>query len=251
MDPGVKERFIKLWKAYFAGAELPIAFYYTNEEQAVRIWKSAAHRCIFADMIEVRKGKSVSLDAHSIGCGGGKRYCGFLQELSPYFDFFLSCGLPGKVEGERYKKTPALVREFLKQVPEFRAPGRYIVFKRWDNLEEYDYPDVVIFFAGADVLSGLFALANFDRPDLNGVFAPFGAGCGTTIMYPYLEKDADVPRGVLGTFDISARPFVPADVLTFAVPFPRFIQMLDNMEESFLTTASWKKIRRRLQKTPA
>jgi len=30
----------------------------------------------------------------------------------PHFEYFLSCGIPGKLEGERYKKSPELVKEF-------------------------------------------------------------------------------------------------------------------------------------------
>jgi hypothetical protein len=47
-------------------------------------------------------------------------------------------------------------------------------------------------------------------------------------------------------FDVSARPFVPADVLSFAVPMKKFIGMIDNMEESFLITGSWKKVQKRI-----
>jgi hypothetical protein len=53
-----------------------------------------------------------------------------------------------------------------------------------------DDPEVVIFFAQPDVLSGLFTLANYDEADPNGVFAPFAAGCGSIVHYPYLEKDS-------------------------------------------------------------
>ncbi len=115
-------------------------------------------------------------------------------------------------------------------------------------LEETDEPAVAIFFAKPDVLAGLFTLANYDEVERNGVIAPFGAGCGSIVMYPYLEKDAERPRAVLGMFDVSARPFVPKEVLTFSVPMNKFDRMIDNMEESFLTTPSWKKVKKRISK---
>lgn len=114
-------------------------------------------------------------------------------------------------------------------------------------LEESDEPDVVVFFAQPDVLSGLFTLANFDVGELNGVFSPFSAGCGSIVQYPYLEKESDCPRAVVGMFDISARPFVPEDVLSFSVPMNKFITMVDNMQESFLITPSWGKIQMRIK----
>ncbi|MBN2375558.1 MAG: DUF169 domain-containing protein [Sedimentisphaerales bacterium] len=154
--------------------------------------------------------------------------------------------MPGKLEGERYKKTPDLVKQFVEQAPEFKAPAKYIIFKRWDMLEESDDPEVVIFLAHPDILSGLFTLANFDESRPDGVWVPFGAGCGSIVQYPYLEMSLDHPRAVLGTFDVSARPFISQNDLSFSVPMNRFITMIENMSESFLITNSWKAIRKRI-----
>jgi len=49
-------------------------------------------------------------------------------------------------------------------------------------------------------------------------------------------------------FDVSARPWVPPNVLTFAVPFKRFVEMVSYMDESFLITKSWEKVKRRIAK---
>jgi hypothetical protein len=132
-------------------------------------------------------------------------------------------------------------------MPKFKAPSEFIVFKRWDMLEDSDNPEVAIFFSPPDVLSGLFTLANFDEVEPNRVFAPFAAGCGSIVHYPYLEKDSDRPRGVLGMFDVSARPCVPLEVLTFSIPMNKFISMTENMEESFLITPSWSKVNKRIK----
>jgi hypothetical protein len=61
-----------------------------------------------------------------------------------------------------------------------------------------------------------------------------------------LEKDSKRTRAVLGLFDVSARPFVPATVLTFSVPMNKFLRMINNMEESFLITDSWKRVQKRI-----
>jgi len=199
MDTKIKEKFISHWEKYFKGAELPITFYYTNEVQGAEAVKpSSKHRCIFADLCKVRTGKSLYFDAESIGCFGGKRYLGFSTEVMENFEYFLSCGIPGKLEGERYKKTPELVKETMCEP--------------------------------------------------NGVFAPFAAGCGSIVQYPYLEKDSDHPRGILGMFDVSARPFIPENILSFSVPMNRLVEMIGNMEESFLITQSWAKINKRIKK---
>ncbi len=247
MDAKRKEEFVRLWGKYFPGADLPITFYYTDQPPSADLVKPpAGHRCIFADLVKVRTGQSLCFDVRSIGCFGGQRYTGFSDKLMPNFEYFLSCGIPGKLEGERYKKTPEIVKSLMEKAPKFKAPGKFIVFRRWDKLEASDEPEVVIFFARPDVLSGLFTLAGFDIADPNGVFTPFSAGCGSIIQYPYLERSSDSPRAVIGMFDVSARPFIPEDLLSFAVPMNKFERMIDNMDESFLITPSWAKIQKRI-----
>ncbi|MBW1678251.1 MAG: DUF169 domain-containing protein [Deltaproteobacteria bacterium] len=249
MNQETKQSFLNLWHKYFADAELPMAFYYTNEETEEELVSAeTANRCLIANLIRVRQGMPLRFNADSIGCGGGQRYCGFTYTLRENFEYFLSCGIPGKVEGERYKKSPELVKEVMSRWPKFQAPGKFIVFKRWDQLQESDRPEVVIFFAKPDVLAGLFTLASFDEVEADGVIAPFGAGCATIVQYPYLEKDSGRPRCVIGMFDISARPYVPAGTISFAAPMNKFIRMVENMEESFLITSSWGVIHRRMEK---
>jgi uncharacterized protein (DUF169 family) len=249
MDSKFRERFTTLWREYFDGAELPISFYYTDDPRPLEPVKApTVHQCLIGVLAKVRNGQSLCFDGDSIGCGGGKRYTGFTQEMRPNFEYFLSCGIPGEMEGERYKKSPELVREVMKRMPQFKAPAKFIVFKRWDSLGESDHPDVVIFYAKPDVLSGLFTLINYDEVEQNGVLTPFAAGCGSIVLYPYLEKDAQRPRGVIGMFDVSARPYVNKEELTFAVPMAKFRRMVENMEESFLITPSWAKVKKRISK---
>ena len=248
MDMQLKEDFIRLWKKYFNNAELPITFYYTDEEGHADLVKAGSvPRCVIGALSKVLEGSPLCFNAGSIGCLGGRRYLGFEEKIMPNFEYFLSCGIPGKLEGERYKKTPALVREAMKYSPVFKAPARYSVFKRWDNLKARDNPQVVIFFTKPDVLSGLYNLANFDTADPNAVVAPWGSGCSSIIQDPYLENDSANPRAVIGMFDTSARPFVATDELSFSVPMKKFTAMVGNMEESFLITKSWKVIQKRIK----
>jgi len=238
-----------MWARYFPNAELPLGFYYTHDPGKVPAANQVKPgHCIFSQLEAVRRGQALFFSESTVGCGGGKRYLGFSQELRPNFEYFLSCGIPGKMEGERYKKTPEMVQQLLEKMPSFAAPAPYIVFKRWDQLAETDQPTVVIFFESPDVISGLFTLANFDELDLNAVIAPFGSGCASIVQYPLTEAQSATPRCVLGTFDVSARPHVPGGVLTFAVPWQKMVRMLENVEESFLTIQSWEFIRQRLAK---
>jgi len=247
MDLQFRAYFSARWEKYFASAELPITYFYTNQPREDDLQESTRQgRCLICNLIPVRAGRAFVYSADTPGCTGGKRYTGFSQKLRTNFEYFLSCGIPGELEGERYKKTPQLVQKHLKRNPPFQAPAKYLVFKRWDRLAEDEQPVAVIFFAPPDVLSGLFTLANYDYAGPDGVIAPMGSGCASIINYPYLEAASDAPRCVLGMFDVSARPCVPENTLTFTVPMPRFEQIARNMDESFLITKSWDEVRDRL-----
>ncbi len=243
-----KEKFLELWEKYFGVAELPIVFYYHKDIQhANYVIRAKGRSCLICELAKVRKGESLAYDAESIACSGAKRYLGYAETIRPNFEYFLSCGIPNQMEGERYIRTPEMVLELQKNQQTIKdAKDHYIIFKRWDALEESDEPAVVIFFAKPDVLSGLFTLVNFDQSEPNSTFTPFGAGCGSIVHYPYLEKDAERPRAVIGMFDPSARPCVEKDILSFAVPMIKFEKMIDYMEESFLITETWSKVRKRI-----
>lgn len=251
MNKSTRDNFIAKWGKYLGKVELPITFYYTDDPGSADVVKpGSVHRCIIAAVQDVREGRDMCFTAEAIGCFGGKRYTGFTQKVMPNFDYFLSCGIEGKLEGERYKKSPELVKLAMQHQQPFQAPRRYIVFKRWDRLEEDDSPEVVIFFAAPDLLAGLFTLANFDQEEPNGVITPFGSGCSAIVYHPYFQRESQHPKAVVGMFDISARPFVGENELTFCVPISRFLEMADNMDESFLVTRSWQTVKQRIAQKP-
>lgn len=246
MDTKLRDKFLILWKQYFGSADLPLAFYYAEGDGGAE-WaeKPKGWSCIICDLAKVRKGASQVYNPERITCGGGKRYLGYTDKLRPGFEYFLSCGNEN-MEGERYLRTPDHVKEFLKYQKSLPVGGKNLIFKRWDKLEEHDNPEVVVFFATPDVLSGLFTLANFDQTEPNSTFTPFGSGCSSIIHYPYLETMNERQRAVIGMFDPSARPCVPANTLTFAVPMRKFETMVSYMEESFLITSTWSSVRKRI-----
>jgi uncharacterized protein (DUF169 family) len=250
MDTALQERFTALWAKYFDGAQLPICLFYSDAEAYSRLLRPIKdHVCMIGQLALPRRGEDIAFTAETLGCAGGKRFLGYSAQIRPGFEYFLSCGIPGKMEGERYKKTPELALAFAKDAPVLKAPAQYAVFKRWDRLAAEERPEVVIFFAPPDVLSGLFTLANFAEKDLQGVIAPFGPGCAAIAWYPYQQGQTPQPRAVLGMFDVSARPFVSEQTLSFAVPMAKFTRMIEDMEESFLITGSWTKVRSRIAKS--
>ncbi len=249
MDIQLKQQFLDRWHQYFGDAPLPVVFWYSDniDEDIEDNEPSEGWSCFIGDLAKVRNGRSIAFNREAIGCGGGRRYLGFDKDVGPGFEYFLSCGNE-EIKGERYLRTPGLVKKFLENAPYIPASASRIVFKRWDKLVEGDLPEVVIFFASPDVLSGLFTLSGYDRGDLHGSVAPFGSGCASIIQYPLAERREADPRGIIGMFDVSARPFVPAGTLSFAVPFERFTRMVHYMDESFLVTEDWDKVKKRINK---
>ncbi len=195
-----------------------------------------------------QKGETVFFDTDHVGCFGGGYYMGFQEIPRQNIEYFLSCGIPGEMEGERYIKNPETAREYFASVRPRKAPRKYCIFKALDRLAAIEEPEVVIFFAAPDVLSGLFTLTNYAAERFDAVSIPFSSGCGAILTHPLKEAENKNPRAVLGLFDVSARPFVEPDILTLAMPTRLFLSLLDNQDESFLITRSWEAVRGRIEK---
>ncbi|MGL5512359.1 MAG: DUF169 domain-containing protein, partial [Sporomusa sp.] len=66
-------------------------------------------------------------------------------------------------------------------------------------------------------------------------------------LIPWNEATAqEQSRAVVGMTDISARPVIDADLLSFSVPFAMFTEMEDNVPGSFLDKHAWHKVAKRL-----
>jgi uncharacterized protein (DUF169 family) len=244
------------WRKYFNGAALPIVFFYSDDERYAALLQPKPTRasglyCLMGQLNAARRGEDLAFSKDTIGCFGGLRYAGYKTTYSPDFKYFLSCGIPGKMEGERYKKSPEIVERIIREMPPRKAEAKYIVFKRWDRVGEDESPQVVVFYGRPDVIAGLFTLANFRNAGDHGVVTPFSSGCGVVIGQPMTEAKKENPRAVLGLFDPSARPFIEGNTLTIAVPIKKFLEMAEDVDESFLITPTWDKVLHRIKKDSA
>ncbi len=119
MNEKLKMDFADKWKKYFKGAELPFVFFYSDDKRYESILmplKPETERmCMISQLNIVRRGKNLAFTKDTVICQGGLRYSGFRMGMRPNFRYFLSCGIPGKLEGERYKKTPEIVDEAMKE----------------------------------------------------------------------------------------------------------------------------------------
>jgi len=243
------EESLKRFRETLGLQESPLGIYYTNEKPEGVAPKEGISGCMIGLLQNARKkGTTVYFDKAHFGCPGGAYYMGFFESPRPDIEYFLSCGIPGEMEGERYIKTPERAREYFAKMIPRRAPATYCVFKPIEKFQTEEKPEVVVFFSSPDILAGLFTLTNYALERTDAVHAPFGSGCGTILTYPLKEAGKEQPRAILGMFDVSARPMVEKDFLTFSMPYFIFLKLLQNVSGSFLETESWKKVLQRIQR---
>lgn len=230
----------------------PVALIFADEkpEQAIEFAKGDRN-CVISLFTAASLGKVAVFSKDTCGCPGARVGLGFTDSYDHVpggIEYFLSHGRgEGYPEGEAYIKTPELAREFADQLPLACIPTKYVVVKPIDDVDvEVETPAMVVFFCEPDQLSALVVLANYGRPGSDNVIIPFGAGCHTVCLIPYAQSKEEKPRAVVGITDISARPMVDQNVLSFTVPFDMFKEMEADVPGSFLEKSDWKKVRDRI-----
>ncbi len=227
-------------------SDRPIGFHYTNKppEGSVTVTKKS-RVCIYPFLNQVRKGKTVFFAKEWKACRGGAFYLGYKKSLMPKAGMFISTGIPNLMPGERYKKDPELGEEVVALMEHVPAGGDFIVFRPLGEFEHDAPPEAAVIFGNADVMGALLFLANFSRPGKDNVMVQFSSGCYSLFTEPRIQARRDVPKAVLGSFDVSCRPYLDPCTLTFAAPDAMLWEMASEAPESFLTIAPWTKIRGR------
>lgn len=230
----------------------PVALLFAQEkpEHAIE-FKEGHWGCVVALFTAAARGKTAVFSKETCGCPGGKIGLGFTDDYGNTpggIEYFLSTGKgEGYPEGEAYIKTPELAHEFVEELPRTCIPATYVVVKPLDEVDtDKQTPELVVFFCEPDQLSALVVLANYGRPGTDNVIIPFGAGCHTVCLIPYAQGGNETPKAVVGVTDITARPMVDPDLLSFTVPFAMFEEMEANVPGSFLEKPDWKKVRARI-----
>ncbi len=224
----------------FGAIELPLAFWFSDEPN-VPVQDSKG--CYIKTLKTAREGIPVSFDKHTIKCGGGRVYAGFLKMPEKLPDFVSI--------KEKYKETPGLVRDFVAGLGIDNMEDKYLNFARIDTLESLDGKEGIIFFATPDVLSGLMTWTFFDTNQPDAVSVPFGSGCSSIVAQVMMENRRGGKRTFLGMFDPSARPYVEENILTFAIPMTRLSEMDQTLASTCLGgTHAWLKVKERINGLP-
>ncbi len=273
----------KIADAIVLGYE-PVAIILTDEKpEDAKQFKEDKWGCVMFMLAAAARGKTAVFDRKTFGCMGGGVGLGFGDQYKNFpggedcFCYFLSTGnlewekgkeIAEKVKpymrkeayddfllGERYIKSPRLVKKFIECLPITDVPAEYVVFKPLRDVgPESEEPEVVVFLADPDQFSALTVMANYDREHNENVFIPYAAGCQSIALYPFREAKSENPRAVAGLVDLSARLAIKKqlkeDLLTFAVPYKRFIEMEENVPGSFLERHTWQEIMKQKARKP-
>lgn len=254
----------------------PVATVLSEEkpENALQ-FKKGKQGCVMFLFANAAKGRPGAVDAETYGCPGGGVGLGFGYAYVNFpggvdcFTRFLSSGnmqwekgkqIAGELEqaagkefteeflyGERYKKSPELVEQWLEELPITEMASRYVLLEPLSQIDPaVKEPETVTFVVDADQLSALVVLANYARKGMENVIIPFAAGCQNIGIIPWREAQSENPRAVVGLTDISARKAVRkllgSEYLSFAVPWKMFLEMEEQVEGSFLQRPTWKSL---------
>jgi len=243
MDTAIKQFVLEKWDKYFHGISLPIGIFYSEELNGAEYVKKPAenprgYTCIFAQMAKLHKGQSVAFDINNLGCFGsiGTIFGGTYQEDQT---------VELLVDIEHFKKDREQVLALHNTNPKADPTGRYLIMKPYNQLTEEDQPEIVAMFAKPDMIAALHCLVGFDETRIDNVIVPFGSGCEQLLSFAFNEAKQANPRAILGGMDLAMRNCIKQDILTFSITHPRFIEIVRNMDDSFLSTYIWEGIKHR------
>ena len=230
-----QEFIAKFREAFGEAAPLPIAFWYGDE--AVNA-DSRVPRCMIGAICKVCNGNKLTLTSENVQCPGGALYAAF-RPMPEQIAFFVS-------QIERYKQTPEQMYAYVESLGIEMTDKPYLNFVCVDQLVSWEGVEAVVFFATPDILSGLCTWAFFDNDAEDAIVTKFASGCAAVITFASVENRKGGRSCFLGMFDPSARPLVPKNELSFAIPMSRFKEMLTTMPDSALYQKAFSVVRRRI-----
>jgi len=187
--------------------------------------------CMFSFVNGIADGETLCFSGGNTGCGGAACYLGFKKPSDEAAKFL--------AEDEKLKQDVELGKAFYDSVNARDPAGPFLVWQRLDEIDSDLEVETVNLWVSAHALSGLVTLANYDRPSNDNVLIPFASGCQSIWTIPFQQQLEDAPKAVVGGMDPAMRWCLPPDVVSFALPAGRLVEMAELVPGSFLEEKSW------------
>ena len=237
----------KDFKKYFELEYSPIGFHYseTKPEDAIGL-KKKGRGCIIPLILASGKGKTVVFDKNSTGWDCSAFHLGYKDWIFPGIEYFLSHKMLFGSNCERFVKTPKLAKNYVKSIRFKKKSEGYSIFKALEKFTESEKPELVIFLANPDQLSGLVYLLQFDNPESDDrIVTKFASACGSIITLPLQYARKGEKKAFWGLHDISARTRFSKELMSITMPYELLEDIYKNINDSFLITERWQKIAKR------
>jgi hypothetical protein len=216
--------------------------------------------------------KTLVFERDTVSCKGGLTGLGFgngfntMDDGIDIYSSFLSTGLRDAKNKQAYQKfcdeKPLAVRNMFEEgeriytdydrayeftsgkVPIYNNKEKYVVFKPFEDLNDDEVSDSVIFILNPVELSVLIQFDTSLRDEINYTMTPQSSACQSIGIYVFNEAEKDDPHGVLGLLDLAGRRVmnepIKSQYFTYAVPWKLYQKYLDNAEYSYLDGPVWK-----------
>ena len=222
-----------------------VFFSNTKPENSLEL-KRKGNGCIVPLILKASTGIPVVFAEESTGWPCSAFYLGFQDSIFEGIEYFLSNKDDFWRPCERFIQNPGLAKTLIENIQPVKLSKPYLVVKPLEDFADQEEPESVLFFTNADQLSALVFLAHYDAPgNTDRVLAPFASACMALVTMPLKMARKKEQKAVIGLFYISARTRMPANLLSFALPWPFMKKLGEFLPESFLTTHNWKTIKER------
>jgi len=230
----------------------PVGFYYVDQKPSEAVGFKKDGGCIMGMIFAAAKGKMVAFDKDSAGWSCAAFYLGFRDWIREGIEYFLAHGNAEFEECEKIVAAPEKAKEYLESLrfPELATGAA--VFKPLEKFSADETPELVLLFANPDQLGALSYLAQYRDPVADDlVVSRFASGCGAVVSVPMDYKRRGLKRAVWGGHDMTARRKLPADLMTFTVPYDFAVEFYEDLDSSFVNEPEWVKIRERCLSKPS
>jgi uncharacterized protein (DUF169 family) len=225
----------------------PVGMYFPDEYPKNAINTDKRYDgCIVPLIFSSAKGKIVAFNKNNAGRDCAAFFLGYKNWIFTGIEGFLSDGVVFGRGGERFVKTKKQAKTFLESFKPKSINNKVTVFKPLKEFVGNECPEVVIFFVNPDELSGLVYLLHYNSPDKDDIIVTgFHSGCGSVVTLPMKYKNEGKIKAVMGMHDISVRSKLPRDIMTLAMPFELVSDIYNEIDNSFVITDNWGKIKER------